>query len=265
MALVDAIIKIAKGEVGYKESYSNGHWTNHEKYAAQVPGMAWVSDEGQPWCATFVAYVVLKAGAADYYPRSAACEVDWQWFVARGQTSEKPVVGAQVFFGTKAHKDHTGIVVDFDSTYVWTVEGNTNSDGGREGYGVLEHKRLRSQASLIGYGVPKLPTAPNPAPAPVPVPVPVPVKPAAKHVYPKTLSAKVKPGRFGAEELQRALIATGYAKGIFTRVTGYYGGGTQKAVRAFFNAHPEFASNKTDVAIGANGWTYLAAKAASHG
>lgn len=258
--LVAQIIKLAKAEVGYKESYSAGHWTNHEKYAAQVPGMSWVSDEEQPWCAVFVAYIVMKAGAAAYYPRSASCQADWEWFVAKGQTSEKPVKGAQVFFGTKAHKDHTGIVIDFDATDVWTTEGNTNDNGGREGFGVLTHKRLRSQASLIGYGVPKLPAAPKPVLNPLPKPVPVP-KPAAKHIYPAKLAASVKPGRFGASELQRALIATGYAKGIFTKVTGYYGGGTQKAVRAFFNAHPEFASSETDVAIGAKGWTYLAAKA----
>ena len=53
MTTVDKIKALAKAEVGYREGFSNGHHDNREKYAAQVPGLAWVSEEGQPWCAVF--------------------------------------------------------------------------------------------------------------------------------------------------------------------------------------------------------------------
>lgn len=88
-------------------------------------------------------------------------------------------------------------------------------------------------------------------------PTPVP-KPQS---YVVTLGKNAAPGKTDKTvlDLQRALIAAGFAKGIFTKPngTGKYGKGTEKAVRAFFNAHPEYQSSSKDTAIGAHGWTFL--------
>lgn len=96
--------------------------------------------------------------------------------------------------------------------------------------------------------------------APVPTPVPVP-----GGTYVVTLGKNVKPGLADPTtvDLQRALIATGYAAGIFTspNTTGLYGKGTEAAVRKYFDAHPEFQSSATDTAIGAKGWAFLRALA----
>ncbi|MFE9455994.1 peptidoglycan-binding protein [Streptomyces californicus] len=145
---------IAKAEIGYKEGYSNGHWNNEEKYAAEVPTMAWVSAGGYPWCALFVSWVALKAGVADLYPRSASCPYGVSWFRGKDRFSEYPAIGAQVFYGSGGGT-HTGIVVAYDSTTITTVEGNTNTSGSPEGDGVYLRKRNRRDANTYGYGYPK--------------------------------------------------------------------------------------------------------------
>ncbi|MFF7408694.1 CHAP domain-containing protein [Streptomyces lydicus] len=176
----DDVAKIAKAEIGYQEGRSGGHWNNKEKYAAQVPGLEWA--DYQAWCATFVSWVALKAGAADLYPRTASCLAGVAWFKKAGRFSEYPAIGAQVFYG-KNGGEHTGIVVDYNADYIWAVEGNTNDNGSAEGDGVYLKKRVRKSDHVFGYGyprfaggiksadpayakeAPKAPAKPKPAPA----------------------------------------------------------------------------------------------------
>ena len=149
------LIAIARGQIGYHESYADGHWTNHEKYAHMVPGLAWVSDGGYPWCAVFVSWCAMKAGVADLFPRTASTDYGAAWFKQRGQWSEYPAVPAQVFFGTNGDMYHTGLVVDFDADTITTVEGNTNTSGSAEGDGVYLKKHARRDVHVQGYGYPK--------------------------------------------------------------------------------------------------------------
>lgn len=160
--VIKKVLDVAAAEVGYREGYSGGHWNNVEKYAGQVPGLEWAN--GQPWCAVFVSWVALKSGVTDLYPRTASCDVGGQWFKARGQWSEWPSVGAQVFYGTPSDLNHTGVVVAFDSDTITTIEGNTNDDGSREGDGVYRKVRLRRSSNVVGYGHPKFPPVVAPTP-----------------------------------------------------------------------------------------------------
>ncbi|WP_310962162.1 hypothetical protein [Nocardioides terrisoli] len=177
MSNAQRIIRIAKAEVGYHEGRSGGHWNNDEKYAAQVPGLSWAN--GQPWCATFVSWCAMKARLAKYYPRTASTDTGARWFQDKGQWSQYPAVAAQGFLGHNGDMFHTFLVARYDDTYVYTVEGNTNDNGSAEGDGVYEHKRLRRDPEIQGYGYPAFPegldsadpsyrrrVAPKPKPAP---------------------------------------------------------------------------------------------------
>ena len=159
MSTVDKIKSLASAEVGYREGRSGGHWNNKEKYAGQVPGLAWVSDEGQPWCAVFNAWLDTKAGLKPNvdFPVTASCDAAADWFKKNGRWSEYPAVGAWVLFGTPSDLSHTGRVVRYDDDYIYTVEGNTNDDGSREGDGVYSKKHPRRIARVVGYGYPKFP------------------------------------------------------------------------------------------------------------
>lgn len=155
MSLVSTVISVAKGEVGYHEGRSSdGHWNNSQKYSPAVPGLAW--SQNQPWCATFVSWIALTAGAADLFPRTASCLTGVAWFKSSNRFSEYPAVGAQVFYGAGGGT-HTGLVVAYDADTITTVEGNTNANGSAEGDGVYLKTRKRRDTYVYGYGYPAYP------------------------------------------------------------------------------------------------------------
>lgn len=157
------LVAVARAELDYKEGKTaSGLPNNIQRYSPAVPTLEW--SQGQPWCATFVAWCAIQAGVPDLFPRTASCDVAGSFFKARGEWSEYPAIGAQVFFGTPSDLSHTGIVCDFDETYVWSIEGNTNTTGSRNGDGVYINKRLRRASNVIGYGHPNW-DKPEPAPA----------------------------------------------------------------------------------------------------
>ncbi|MFI1099803.1 peptidoglycan-binding protein [Streptomyces melanogenes] len=156
MSVAQTIINIAKAEKGYREGRSNSHWNNKEKYAGEVPGLAWVSDDEEPWCAVFTSWAALKAGASSLYPRTASCAEGVDWFERRGRFTEYPVIGGQVFYGPGGGT-HTGIVYAYDADTIYTIEGNTNTNGSAEGDGVYLKSRPRKSSYVYGYGIPAFP------------------------------------------------------------------------------------------------------------
>ncbi|WP_326792038.1 CHAP domain-containing protein [Streptomyces sp. NBC_00841] len=275
------IIAVAKDEVGYHEGRSNGHWNNKTKYAPAVPGLEWA--DWQAWCATFVSWCALKADVAALYPRTASCAAGVTWFKGKGRFSEYPAVGAQVFFGAGGGT-HTGLVYDYDATYIYTVEGNTNNSGSAEGDGVYLKKRVRRDAHVYGYGYPLFTDgiksadpayadeAPKPAKPPVTAPAPAP-KPSATKPKPvvdlsNILDARKRdmPASTGHTThkadviiVERALHAEGLLPAAW--VDGSWGTKTQNAYDAFRRK----AGYTGDDAKGAPGLASLRKLGAKHG
>ncbi len=145
-------IQIAVSQLAYHEGKSGGHWNNDQKYSDQLPGFAW--SDGQPWCATFVQWCLWQVGVSvPTGARSASCAASASAYKRAGRFTEYPVVGGQIFYGRNGGT-HTGIVERYDATYVYTVEGNTNTSGSSEGDGVYRRKRVRRDDYVYGYGVP---------------------------------------------------------------------------------------------------------------
>jgi hypothetical protein len=194
MSLTDTLEKVVKAEVGYHEGRSDGHWNNHEKYADQVPGLEWVDNVEGAWCAVFAAWGFQKAGLPKgSYPVTASCATGVSWYKSRSRLSAYPAIGSQIFYGPGGGT-HTGVVIGFDATHVYSVEGNTNDSGSPEGDGVYWKSHERTDPHVYGYGypvypdgiesadpawksqnpslhTPAAPAAPKPKPKPVPKPV----------------------------------------------------------------------------------------------
>lgn len=152
MADADKIIALARSQVGYREGFSGGHWNNYQKFSPQVPGLEW--SQNMAWCDTFVAWLFVKSGLGAQLPvKSASCLQSVAGFKKAGRFSEYPAIGAQIFFGPGGGT-HTGIVTGYDSTYVYTIEGNTNDGGSPEGNGVYTKKYFRTASRVYGYGYP---------------------------------------------------------------------------------------------------------------
>lgn len=147
-----AVIHLAKSQEGYHEGKTGSTWNNKQKYSEQLPNFAW--SDGQPWCATFVQWCLWQAGVSvPTGARSASCATSCAAYKKAGRFTEYPVVGAQVFYGPGGGT-HTGIVERYDDTYVYTIEGNTNTVGSANGDGVYARKRVRRDAYVFGYGIP---------------------------------------------------------------------------------------------------------------
>lgn len=152
----DKVIAVAKSQVGYHEGRnSNGVWNNHQKYSPAVPGLEW--SQNQAWCATFVSWVAMKAGVASLFPRTASTDAAASWYQSRKRWSTYPAIGAQGFLAHGGDEFHTFIVVRYDDTYIYTIEGNSNTNGSPQGDGVYALKRRRRDAVVEGYGYPAYP------------------------------------------------------------------------------------------------------------
>lgn len=173
----EAVIKVAESQVGYKEKASNSQLddknanagsNNWNKYARDFdeehPDFYNGKKNGYDWCDIFVDWCFVTAyGRSDAQKllcqpdRSlgAGCEYSYRYFKDKGRIGDTPKLGAQIFFGDL---DHTGIVVDYDDRYVYTVEGNSGNE-------VKRKKYSRSDSWIYGYGYPKYDDV-TPAPAP---------------------------------------------------------------------------------------------------
>lgn len=149
---IDSVLKLADSQVGYHEGRTGTHWNNVQKYSEQVKGLAW--SDGQPWCCVFANWCFTQAGVA--VPAgaiTASCAAGVAAYKKAHRFTEWPIIGGQVFYGAGGGS-HTGIVLKYDDTYVWAIEGNTNTSGSAEGDGVYVKKRTRRDPYVYGYGIP---------------------------------------------------------------------------------------------------------------
>jgi hypothetical protein len=118
--------------------------------------------DGWPWCAAAVSYWVQQWIAANGVklnaPRIAAVSEFPDWAHANGlHVCQQPAPNCIVVFTFS----HIGIVeAVLPNGSLSTIEGNTNNDGGREGYEVERKTRPQSLCKLFI----QLPTATGAAP-----------------------------------------------------------------------------------------------------
>lgn len=165
------IIKLAQEEVGYKEKQSNNQLYDKEanagnknwnKYADWItknyPNFYNGRKGGSPWCDIFVDYLFLKCfGYKDALrllcqpekSLGAACRYSLKYYKRQGRFDKEPKIGSQIFFNDAAGvSHHTGIVENFDSTKVYTIEGNQGNQVCRKTYS-------RNYNRIAGYGHPE--------------------------------------------------------------------------------------------------------------
>ena len=155
LGTVAAVLEVARRNIGFVEGPKN----NQNPYAPFVGHANY-----QPWCASFVAAVMKRAGVplrstSAYTPTMA------NGFKADGRWGSTPKVGAVVFFQwpSMGRIAHVGIVetVNRDGSIV-AIEGNTDSRGGRTGGRVMRQAR---KANIAGYGYPAYVAPPKPKPS----------------------------------------------------------------------------------------------------
>lgn len=174
------VLNIALAEVGYLEKETNKNLTsktanagdeNYTKYAYDFDktyvGFYNTKKQGAAWCDIFVDWCLVKAFGVNAalkllgQPKKsygAGCTWSVKYYKQIKCFYTSPKVGDQIFFkDSKGEPCHTGLVYKVDSTYVYTVEGNTSSAAGvvANGGAVAKKKYKLNYNRIYGYGRPK--------------------------------------------------------------------------------------------------------------
>ena len=112
--------------------------------------------KGYAWCAAFVSWCYGQAGMDK--PRNAQASalfpkerIIWKRGEhLKNQPTPQPGDLAGFYYPEHHRIAHVGFVDSFTTKYVYTVEGNTNDNGSREGDGVYRKKRLIRQVYCVG-------------------------------------------------------------------------------------------------------------------
>lgn len=225
MATAKDVLKIAKAELGTKESPAN---SNKVKYNTWYYGRP-VSGPDYPWCMVFVQWIFNQAGV-DLGLKTASCTalMDYAKKQKRFITSGYKAGDILFYqFDKDPQADHTGICESATSTTVTIIEGNTSATGSQSNGGAVCRK-TRNRSCVLGAYRPKYS---------VPVTVTL-----------DTLQSGSKGN--SVEALQILLNGLGYNCG---KVDGDFGSNTQKAVKNFQKAN----KLTQDGVVGANTWKAL--------
>lgn len=177
---IDKVLNVAIAEDGYLEKKTNSNLdsksansgsNNFTKYWRDIaPSM-----NGQYWCLAFLVWSFNKAYGEKTAKKLLCMENGWtfytptsaQYFKNKGQFyTSKPKVGDIIYFKNSERICHVGLVIKVDSSYVYTVEGNTSSAPGleRNGGAVNAHKKYSlTYSNIAGYGRPKYDVDSKPA------------------------------------------------------------------------------------------------------
>lgn len=164
------VIRVAKSQLGYLEKNSNkilddfvgnNGSKNYTKYARDIYTVSWFNGnkQGAEWCTTFLNWCFWRAfGLAGkdilYQPKNnkvnygAGCVYAAKYYRNNKAFYTTPEIGDQIFFGEAGDEDHTGLVVAFDASYVYTIEGNSANS-------VRICCYSRKDDWIVGYGRPK--------------------------------------------------------------------------------------------------------------
>jgi hypothetical protein len=149
MTLSEKALEVAVGEIGNQEIPLGSNWGEHVQRYLHSVGI----DFPASWCMGFVYWCYSEAAKELNIPsfplfRSGGVLNVWN-HTPPNQKVNAPIPG-DIFIQDHGHGlGNTGIVESVEGSTIHTIEGNTNSDGSRNGVEVERKKRLIS--SVKGF------------------------------------------------------------------------------------------------------------------
>lgn len=147
---------LEKATLAYLDDFQrNAGYNNYTKFARDVNSWGQPGCQGQPWCAVYQFWKLVKVfglkkalqimGGGFYN-----CQSVTRHAKANGTWKKTPKKGALIIFRNGAH---IGSVRKFDTTYIYTNEGNTSSASGViANGGTCRNKKYKLTDSAIdGY------------------------------------------------------------------------------------------------------------------
>lgn len=139
------IINTANSQLGKEEIPKGSNWGPHVQGYLQSVGITFPAS----WCAAFVYWVMRQAGitVTAVVPKTGGVLKMWQ--MAKDYRVKTPQPGDVFIMDYGKGLGHTGIVLAVEGANIRTIDGNTNSDGSREGYQVAN--RVRPISKCVGF------------------------------------------------------------------------------------------------------------------
>ena len=152
----DAVIKIAKREIGYMESPKGSNCTKYGE------SFGW---NGVPWCVIFMWWCFREADESMAFfgnGKTASCGTMLRWYKEQGQTVPIDEVqsGDIVILNFKGTQDtqHCGLVEEVTHgpiLSIKTIEGNTAAGSGSQDNGGIVAAKTRYRSQIVAVCRPK--------------------------------------------------------------------------------------------------------------
>lgn len=171
MATPSDVLEIAASQIGYSRWTDPQAGTKYGRWYAEVTHEPYYAQNGVPYCAMFVSWVLAQAKQACAGFPGAYCPTMLQAArragLAVAYKDARP--GDIVFFDWDGGEtDHVGIVELNKGSYYQTIEGNTSSGtSGSQGNGGVVARRTRALSVVCGVVRPPYTTSSDGAPVEV--------------------------------------------------------------------------------------------------
>lgn len=154
MATASNVLSIAQKEIGYSRWTDPANGTKYGRWYAQKTGSSYFGQNGVPYCAMFVSWVLDQAGQSCSGFPTASCSsgksgASKAGLIRSNKKSAQP--GDLVIFdwGSDGNVDHIGIVELNKGSYIQTIEGNTSSGtSGSQSNGGGVYRRTRDWSTV---------------------------------------------------------------------------------------------------------------------
>lgn len=144
MSLCKDALKVAITQIGKQENPIGSNWGTPVKDYLKSVGINFPAS----WCMAFVYWCFKQVKQDIPLIQSGGVLNCWNKAEAKYKSTE-PKIGSIFIMDFGKGLGHTGIVERFDDNFIYTIEGNTNDTGSREGIMVCRKQRTRNK--IKGY------------------------------------------------------------------------------------------------------------------
>lgn len=143
--LQEKALKVAIGQLGQHENPLGSNWGKPVQDYLKSVNIGFPAS----WCMAFVYWCFEQTGQPNPLVKTGGVLNAWNTADKKFRVVGDPQAGDIFIMNFGKGLGHTGIVEKVDSTFIYTIDGNTNDSGSREGIEVCRKQRPRNK--VVGY------------------------------------------------------------------------------------------------------------------
>jgi len=145
MTLQQKALKVAIVQIGQKENPLGSNWGKPVQDYLKAVGINFPAS----WCMAFVYWCFEQCGHGNPLVKTGGVLNAWNTADKKYRVVGDPQPGDIFIMNFGKGLGHTGIVEKVDANFIYTIDGNTNDSGSREGIEVCRKQRPRNK--IVGY------------------------------------------------------------------------------------------------------------------